>query len=31
MLGAGLLAQNAVKMGLKVAPFIKTSLSPGTS
>jgi aconitate hydratase len=30
MLGAGLLAQNAVKMGLKVAPYIKTSLSPGS-
>jgi aconitate hydratase len=30
MLGAGLLAQNAVKMGLSVAPYIKTSLSPGS-
>lgn len=29
MLGAGLLARNAVKAGLSVAPFIKTSLSPG--
>jgi aconitate hydratase len=29
MLGAGLLAQNAVKLGLKVPPYIKTSLSPG--
>ena len=25
-----MLAQNAVKMGLKVAPYIKTSLSPGS-
>lgn len=30
MLGAGLLAKNAVKAGLKVAPYIKTSLSPGS-
>lgn len=30
MLGSGLLAQNAVKLGLKVAPYIKTSLSPGS-
>lgn len=30
MLGAGLLAQNAVKQGLTVAPYIKTSLSPGS-
>ncbi|XP_058053616.1 cytoplasmic aconitate hydratase-like [Anopheles bellator] len=30
MLGAGLLAQRAVAAGLKVAPFIKTSLSPGS-
>lgn len=30
MLGAGLLAKNAVKLGLKVAPYIKTSLSPGS-
>ena len=30
MLGAGMLAQNAVKLGLKVAPYIKTSLSPGS-
>ena len=31
MLGAGLLAQNAVKLGLKVKPYIKTSLSPGST
>lgn len=30
MLGAGILARNAVKLGLNVAPFIKTSLSPGS-
>lgn len=30
MLGAGLLAQKAVAKGLKVAPYIKTSLSPGS-
>jgi len=30
MLGAGLLAKKAVEMGLKVAPYIKTSLSPGS-
>ena len=30
MLGAGLLAKNAVKAGLTVKPFIKTSLSPGS-
>ncbi|CAO1339646.1 unnamed protein product [Diamesa tonsa] len=30
MLGAGMLAQNAIKMGLSVAPYIKTSLSPGS-
>ncbi|XP_050543238.1 cytoplasmic aconitate hydratase-like isoform X2 [Daktulosphaira vitifoliae] len=30
MLGAGLLAQNAVQVGLSVAPYIKTSLSPGS-
>lgn len=30
MLGAGLLARNAVKLGLTVAPYIKTSLSPGS-
>ena len=29
MLGAGLLAKNAVEKGLKVSPYIKTSLSPG--
>lgn len=30
MLGAGLLAQKAVQAGLTVAPYIKTSLSPGS-
>jgi aconitate hydratase len=30
MLGAGLLARNAVKKGLKVAPWVKTSLGPGS-
>ncbi|GFS21117.1 aconitate hydratase [Elysia marginata] len=30
MLGAGLLAKNAVEAGLKVAPYVKTSLSPGS-
>lgn len=30
MLGAGLLARNAIKLGLSVAPYIKTSLSPGS-
>jgi len=30
MLGAGLLAQRAVARGLSVAPYIKTSLSPGS-
>jgi len=30
MLGAGLLAKNAVEAGLTVDPFIKTSLSPGS-
>jgi len=30
MLGAGLLAKRAVEKGLKVAPYIKTSLSPGS-
>lgn len=30
MLGAGILARNAVKYGLNVAPYIKTSLSPGS-
>ena len=31
MLGAGLVARNAVKRGLKVAPWIKTSLAPGSA
>lgn len=30
MLGAGLLAKNAIEKGLSVAPYIKTSLSPGS-
>jgi aconitate hydratase len=30
MLAAGLLARNAVQKGLKVKPFVKTSLSPGS-
>ncbi len=30
LLGAGLLAKNAVKKGLKVPPYIKTSLAPGS-
>lgn len=30
MLGAGLLAKNAVNRGLSVAPYIKTSMSPGS-
>eukprot|EP00455_Lapot_gusevi_P016326 TRINITY_DN1839_c0_g2_i1.p1 TRINITY_DN1839_c0_g2~~TRINITY_DN1839_c0_g2_i1.p1 ORF type:complete len:919 (+),score=421.23 TRINITY_DN1839_c0_g2_i1:72-2759(+) len=30
MLGAGLLARNAVRAGLSVKPYIKTSLAPGS-
>ncbi|CAG2197405.1 ACO [Mytilus edulis] len=30
MLGAGLLAKNAIEAGLSVKPYIKTSLSPGS-
>ena len=30
MLGAGLLARNAIEAGLSVKPYIKTSLSPGS-
>jgi aconitate hydratase len=30
MLGAGLLARNAVERGLKVKPWVKTSLAPGS-
>ncbi len=30
MLGAGILAKNAVKKGLKKAPHVKTSLAPGS-
>jgi len=31
MLGAGLLAKNAVERGLAVAPYVKTSLAPGST
>jgi len=30
MLGAGLLARKAVRRGLRVAPYVKTSLAPGS-
>ena len=30
MLGAGLIARNALKRGLKVKPWVKTSLAPGS-
>ena len=30
MLGAGLVARNAIKRGLKVKPWVKTSLAPGS-
>ncbi len=30
LLGAGLIARNAVKRGLKVKPWVKTSLAPGS-
>ena len=30
MLGAGLLARNARKRGLKPKPYVKTSLAPGS-
>ena len=30
MLGAGLLARNAIKRGLKTKPWVKTSLAPGS-
>ena len=30
MLAAGMLAQNAVQRGLRVKPFVKTSLAPGS-
>lgn len=30
MIGAGLLARNAVKKGLRVKPWVKTSLAPGS-
>lgn len=30
MIGAGLLARNAVKKGLSVKPYVKTSLAPGS-
>ncbi len=31
MIGAGLLARNAVRRGLRAAPWVKTSLSPGSA
>jgi aconitate hydratase len=31
MIGAGLLARNAVRRGLKVPPWVKTSLAPGSA
>ena len=30
MIQAGMVAKNAVAKGLKVAPYIKTTLSPGS-
>ncbi len=30
LIGAGLMARNAVKRGLRVPPFVKTSLAPGS-
>ena len=30
MIGAGLVARNAVRLGLKVKPWVKTSLAPGS-
>ncbi len=30
MIGAGLLARNAAKLGMKVKPWVKTSLAPGS-
>ncbi len=30
MLGAGLVARNAVKLGMKVKPWVKTTLAPGS-
>ena len=30
MLAAGLLCKNAYEKGIKIAPYIKTSLSPGS-
>jgi len=30
MIQAGILAKNAIAKGLKVAPYIKTTLSPGS-
>lgn len=30
MIAAGILAKNAIEKGLNVAPYIKTSLSPGS-
>jgi aconitate hydratase len=31
MVGAGILARNAVEKGIKIRPYIKTSLSPGST
>jgi aconitate hydratase len=31
MVAAGLIAKNAVAKGLKVKPYIKTTLSPGSN
>lgn len=30
MIAAGMIAQKAVELGLKIKPYIKTSLSPGS-
>ena len=30
MIGAGLIARKAVELGLKVKPWVKTSLAPGS-
>jgi aconitate hydratase len=30
MLAAGMVAKKAVELGLKIKPYIKTSLSPGS-
>jgi aconitate hydratase len=31
MIGAGLVAKKAIEKGLKIRPYIKTSLSPGSN